>query len=101
MAARKTKVDTDEMDAGQVAVISKALADPSRYEMLQKIAESKDAPTCSCVRDWLGLAPATVSHHLRELENAGLVQVKREGKFAYISVRRDVLKAYLQRLGNL
>jgi ArsR family transcriptional regulator len=86
MGARELK-----LDARQFASISKALADPKRFEMLQRIAAAKEAPTCSCVRDWLRLAPATVSHHLRELESAGLVNVERDGKFAYISLRRDVL----------
>ena len=82
-------------------MISKALADPKRFEMLEKIGESYQAPTCSCVREWLGLAPATVSHHLKELETAGLVQVERDGKFARLTLRRDVLKAYLRRLSAL
>lgn len=90
-----------KLDAKQFAMISKALADPKRFEMLQKIAASKEAPSCSCVREWLGLAPATISHHLRELESAGLVSVERDGKFAYISLRREVLAAYVNRLSNL
>jgi ArsR family transcriptional regulator len=90
-----------KLDDGQFALISKALADPKRFEMLQKIAASKDAPTCSSVCDWVGLAPATVSHHLQELKSAGLVDVKRDGKFAHISLRRDVLDAYVSRLSNL
>jgi ArsR family transcriptional regulator len=69
--------------------------------MLQKIGESKQAPTCSCVREWIGIAPATVSHHLKELDNAGLVNVRRDGKFAYLTLRRDVWKAYLKRLSTL
>jgi ArsR family transcriptional regulator, arsenate/arsenite/antimonite-responsive transcriptional repressor len=69
--------------------------------MLEKLGASKEAPTCSCVREWLGLAPATVSHHLKELENAGLVHIERDGKFAYITLRREVLKAYLRRLSAL
>jgi ArsR family transcriptional regulator len=86
------------LDDQRFASIGKALADPKRVEMLQRIGESPKAPTCSCVCDWLGLSPATVSHHLKELESAGLVHVEREGKFAYISLRRDVLKAYVKRL---
>jgi ArsR family transcriptional regulator, arsenate/arsenite/antimonite-responsive transcriptional repressor len=96
VAARDAKID-----ARQFALISKAVADPSRFEMLQKIGESKRAPTCSCIREWLKLAPATISHHLKELESAGLVQIERHGKFAYISLRRDVLKAYLNRLASI
>ena len=96
MAARRSQLDPE-----QFALISKALADPKRFEMLQKIAAAKEAPTCTCVRDWLDLSPATVSHHLKELHNAGLVTVEREGKFARIALRRDVLKAYLDRLASL
>jgi ArsR family transcriptional regulator len=90
-----------ELDHGQFALISKAIADPKRFEMLQKIAGAKSAPTSSCLVEWSGLAPATVSHHLKELENARLVNVERDGKFAYISLRRNVLKAYLKRLSSL
>lgn len=90
-----------KLGARQFTRISKALADPKRFEMLQRIAASKEAPSCSCVCDWLGLAPATVSHHLKELESAGLVNVERDGKFAYISLRRNVLEAYVSRLSSL
>jgi ArsR family transcriptional regulator, arsenate/arsenite/antimonite-responsive transcriptional repressor len=96
MGAREVR-----LDARQFGLISKALADPKRFEILQRIGASKEAPTCSCVREWTGLAPATVSHHLKELENANLVHVERDGKFAYITLRRDVLKAYLNRLSTL
>jgi ArsR family transcriptional regulator, arsenate/arsenite/antimonite-responsive transcriptional repressor len=96
MGSREVK-----LDARQFALISKALGDPKRFELLQKIGEAKEAPTCSCVREWLGLAPATVSHHLKELQSAGLVHLRRHGKFAYITLRRDVLKAYLDRLSAL
>jgi ArsR family transcriptional regulator len=89
------------LDDRQFTLISKALADPKRFEMLQRIGQSKEAPTCSCVREWLHLAPATVSHHLKELENAGLVNVARDGKFAHITLRRDVWKAYVKRLSAL
>ena len=94
-------VRESKLDDRQFALISKALADPKRFEMLQRIAASKEAPTCSCIREWLGLAPATVSHHLKELESAGLVNVQRDGKFAYISLRRDVLDAYVNRLSSI
>jgi DNA-binding transcriptional ArsR family regulator len=90
-----------QLDDRQFTLISKALADPKRFEMLQRIGQLKQAPTCSCMREWLNLAPATISHHLKELENAGLVQVEREGKFARLTLRREVWKAYLKRLSVL
>lgn len=96
MGARDLK-----LDSRQFASISRALADPKRFEMLRKIAASPEAPTCSNVCRWLALAPATVSHHLKELEASGLVDVRRDGKFAHISLRRDVLDAYVNQLSKL
>ena len=89
------------LDEEQFTLISKAVSDPKRFEMLQRVSQSGPAPTCSCLRDCLQLAPATISHHLKELEVAGLVQVEREGKYAYIRLRREVWNAYLKRLSSL
>jgi ArsR family transcriptional regulator, arsenate/arsenite/antimonite-responsive transcriptional repressor len=89
------------LDDSQFFAISKALADPKRFEILQRLGAANDAPTCTRVREWVGLSAATVSHHLKELDGAGLIDVEREGKFARIRLRRDVWKAYLQRLSKL
>ena len=101
LSSAKMASTEPNLDAAQFARVSKALAEPSRLEMLQKIGECKDAPTCSSVCEWLHLSPATISHHLKELESAGLVQIERQGKFAYITLRRDVLKAYVRRLSTI
>lgn len=90
-----------EIDEQQLSSISKALADPKRFEILQKIAQTQGAPTCSSVCEWTGLAASTVSHHLKELDDAGLITIERRGKFAHIALRRDVWKAYLKRLSAL
>jgi ArsR family transcriptional regulator len=89
------------LDDQQFTLISKAVADPKRFEMLQRISQNGSAPTCTSLREWLQLAPATISHHLKELESAGLVEVQREGKYANITLRRDVWKAYLKKLSSL
>jgi ArsR family transcriptional regulator len=98
MTVRVPKVQLDDR---QLALISKALGDPKRFQILQRIGESREAPTCTCIREWTGLAPATVSHHLKELESVGLVKIERHAKFAYITLRRDVWAAYLNRLSSL
>ena len=90
-----------ELEEQQFTLISKALADPKRFEMLRKIAASAEAPTCTCLKECVGLAPATVSHHLKELDNAGLVTMERDGKFFHVSLRRDTWEAYLKRLSEL
>ena len=82
----------------QVLLIAKALADRRRYEILKRLGECRDAIACSTVRDCTRIDPATLSHHMKELEIAGLVEVVREGKFASYVLRRGVLEAFFQRL---
>ena len=90
-----------EIDDRQLTLICKVLGDPTRFQILRRIRASTDVPTCSSVRDWTGLSPATVSHHLKELDDAGLISMERSGKFMQIAFRRDVWKAYVKRLSAL
>jgi ArsR family transcriptional regulator len=82
----------------QVLLIAKAVGDRRRYEILKRLGEHPDALACCAVRDCMGINPATLSHHMKELEIAGLVEVVRAGKFASYVLRRDVLEAFFQRL---
>jgi ArsR family transcriptional regulator len=84
----------------QALLIAKALGDRRRYEILKRLAEHREALACGAVRDCTGINPATLSHHMKELESAGLVEVVRDGKFASYSLRRDVLEAFFLRLRN-
>lgn len=84
----------------QVQLIAKALADPRRMEMLKQIG-SCNCVACADVREQQPVSPATLSHHMKELETAGLIEVTREGKFARMTLRRDVLDAYRAYLGEI
>jgi len=59
----------------QVLLIAKALGDRRRYEILKRLGERPDALACGAVRDRMGINPATLSHHMKELEIVGLVEV--------------------------
>jgi DNA-binding transcriptional ArsR family regulator len=52
----------------QVLLIAKALGDRRRYEILKRLGERPDALACCAVRDCMGINPATLSHHMKELE---------------------------------
>lgn len=90
----------DELRAEQVMAINRALADPRRFAMLQQIA-TQDALPCSQLGVKGCLSPATISHHLRELQEAELVSVEREGRGMKLSLRREVWAAYLRFLATL
>jgi ArsR family transcriptional regulator len=83
-------------------LIAKALADPRRYDLLCRIAKAGDTLSCESIRtDCCEVTPATISHHMKELETAGLVESTREGKFVTYRLRRDVLEAYLARMAKI
>ena len=81
--------------------ILKALADPRRFELLERIAKASCPLGCSALRPALAISPATLSHHIKELETAGLIQVTRAGKFHYLSLRPGVLDSLLDSLARL
>lgn len=89
------------LSESQMHLIAKALADPRRYEILRQIGAGKGAVSCSDVRGCQPVSAATLSHHLKELETAGLVTIVRKGKFADLVLQRDVLHAYMQHLGEI
>jgi ArsR family transcriptional regulator, arsenate/arsenite/antimonite-responsive transcriptional repressor len=82
----------DEDEAVATAVLFKALADPARVRIVNTLATSAE-PVCACeFEPTLGLSQPTVSHHLKKLTDAGLLEREQRGKWAYFSLKRDAVK---------
>jgi ArsR family transcriptional regulator, arsenate/arsenite/antimonite-responsive transcriptional repressor len=82
------------MDAEQFHRISKALADPRRVEILERIAAQKET-ACAVLASDAEVSQPTISHHLKELSNAGLIRARREAKFCFYQLDRKVWAEYL------
>ena len=82
-------------------MLLKALADPKRFELLERISKSSCPLGCTDARESLAISPATLSHHIKELESAGLILIRREGKFHFLSIKPGVLEALAATLQSL
>lgn len=89
------------MTRARRTALLKALADPKRFELLERVARASCPLGCMEVRAALRIAPATLSHHVKELEAAGLIDVRREGKFVFLSLRAGVLESLTVTLQSL
>lgn len=85
------------MTQEQFTRIAKALADPRRFEILEMIAGADELP-CKSIVEACPVSQATISHHLKELTTAGLVEPRREGQCGHMRLRPDVLAEYLAEL---
>jgi ArsR family transcriptional regulator len=80
------------LSSARRTAVLKALADPRRFELLERIAKAGCPLGCAEARAALPISAATLSHHIKELELAGLINVRREGKFHFLTLRPGVLK---------
>ena len=82
------------MDAEQFNRVSRALADPRRMDILERIANAKEV-ACAALANESDVSQPTISHHLKELSVAGLIKPRREAKFCYYRLDRSVWADYL------
>jgi ArsR family transcriptional regulator len=78
-------------DAERAAAMFKALGDPVRLRLFSNIASAEGGEACVCDIQDVGVSQPTVSHHLKKLREAGLLESERRGTWVYYRVAADVL----------
>jgi len=88
------------MTTDELAKISKALADPTRLQIYESIAAKPDT-YCGQIIDKHDLSPGTVSHHLKILMEARLIECRRDGQFIHNRAVPETMREYTQALAHL
>ena len=85
----------------ELATVLKALADPVRLRLVSMVASAPEAKVCACdLPEAVGRSQATVSHHLSLLVRAGVFEREQRGKWAWFSLRPDILPAVRGAVGE-
>ncbi len=80
----------ERSEAEQLAVLLKAISDPTRIQLISRINASSNAEACVCdLTDPLGLTQPTVSHHLKVLTDAGLINREKRGTWVWYSMNQE------------
>ena len=88
------------MDLARVEKVSKALADETRLMIFEAIS-AQDQMSCSEIVALQGVTPATVSHHLKLLVEADLIECHREGQFVRSRVVPETIREYTRTLSRI
>jgi len=89
------------MDVRKVERISKALSDPSRITMLQQLAQKENCLYCHEIADFIDLSQPSISHHVKQLSDADLIFVEKEGRQVKYKLNKTVLDEYVAFLNSL
>ena len=87
-----------QLAPGQFERIAKALSDPRRFALLETIAAAEAECPYQKLCQGFPVSKATISHHLKELVQAGLVESEREGQYVHARVIHWVIEAYAAEL---
>ena len=88
------------MDHTGIGKISKALADETRLRIFEEIS-ARDHISCGEIVSIQGVTPATVSHHLRILSEAGLIVCRRKGQFIFSHAVPETIAAYVRAVAKV
>ena len=87
-----------ETTAVDIERICRAMADPHRFALLERIATARGEVACRDILPDFDISQATISHHLKELTAVGLIDSRREGHCLMLRLRRDGIEAFSEQL---
>ncbi|HEY3430417.1 MAG TPA: metalloregulator ArsR/SmtB family transcription factor [Cyclobacteriaceae bacterium] len=93
--------NTMALSAKQIEKISKALGDTNRLKILQHISKKGGCGNCADIQDESELAQPSVSHHIKVLIEAGLIEPEKEGRNHKYNLNEKVLKEYTSSITQL
>ena len=99
------KIDTfasvnKKIDIKRIERISKALGDPYRIKIMEAIKKEQDCLQCSAIVEMFELAQSTVSHHMKQLVDADLVYLEKDGRNAKYKVNHETFSEYVRFLSQ-
>ncbi|WP_256761517.1 helix-turn-helix transcriptional regulator [Cohnella sp. WQ 127256] len=85
----------DNVDIQQAVKVYKALGEPTRLKIALMLAEGEVNLCCSAIMEKLeSVAGSTLSHHLKQLTDCGVLNLRKDGTFIYYHVNRDIVQKY-------
>jgi len=87
-----------QLAPGQFERIAKALSDPRRFSLLQTVAQAREECAYQKLCSVFPISKATISHHMKELATAGLVETERDGQYMNARIVPGVIEAYTAEL---
>lgn len=89
------------MELKQVEKISKALSDINRLKILQSLQAKNGKLECTTIVSFLNLAQPSISHHIKKLVEADLIEPHKEGRYHFYSLNTKVWDNYMETLKKL
>lgn len=96
----RQKQGSRKMNRSQIEKISKALGDETRLRIFEAISRRRQM-SCGEIVSMRGITPATVSHHLKILSEAGLITCRREGQFVYSEPVPETVGEFMRALAKM
>jgi len=85
----------------KVEKISKALGDESRLKILKAVQSHTGKLECSTIMEFLNLSQPSISHHVKKLVEAELIEPQKEGRHYFYSLNQKVLDDYINKINKL